>query len=73
MTATLSLPRAASAVILLGLLAACSNDAAPGRASAPPPPGLTNSGMNTPQPAEQRAGTLPSGNSTNPGTSANTR
>ena len=67
-TAALSPLRAASALLLLGLLAACSNDPAPGRAAAPPPPGL-----NTPQPPEQRAGTLPAGNSTNPGTSTNTR
>ncbi|WP_338661884.1 hypothetical protein VQH23_16840 [Pararoseomonas sp. SCSIO 73927] len=68
MTAPLSLRRAAPALLLLGVLAACSNDPAPGRAAAPPPPGL-----NTPQPPEQRAGTLPAGNSTAPATSANTR
>ncbi|MCR0984725.1 hypothetical protein [Roseomonas populi] len=66
MAATLSLPRAASALLLLGLVAGCANEA--GRSVAPVPPGL-----NTPQPPEQRSGTLPSGNSTNPGTSANTR
>ncbi|MFC7735272.1 hypothetical protein ACFQX4_05325 [Roseomonas sp. GCM10028921] len=63
------LPRTASALLLLGLVAGCNDRMGSGSGRA----GLPTSGTSTPQPPEQRSGPLPAGNSTNSSITPNTR
>ena len=65
------LPRAASALLFLGLVAGCNDRMGSGSGSGRA--ALPTSGTNTPQPPEQRSGPLPAGNSTNSSITPNTR